>query len=420
MSKYSLSHVSDAALARDLAAAAAHDRASTANLLAHIAEFDARKLYRPAAHPSMFSYCVGELGLSEDAAYKRIQVARTARQFPAIFPAVADGRLHLTAVLMLAPHLTPQSAEALLAAAAGRSKAGLERLIAERFPRPDLPERIQASVPPGPSERAVAGPVGSAGCLQTQLAPERVEVSAPARVAPLAPERYGIQFTFGQEDHDNLHYAQALLGHQLSAGEIARVFGLALEALIPLLERRKFAATHRPRRRPRRPSSNPRHIPAAIKCAVWERDQGQCTFKSESGRRCPARTRLEYDHVDPVARGGQASVEGIRLRCRAHNQFEAERCFGAGFMERKREEARRAAAARKAAAAAARRRQAAEEVIPYLRELGFRGDESRAAAALCEREPDSSLERRVKLALSYFANRHCTRWRPAAAQSSTA
>ena len=79
MRNYSLSHVSDAALARDLAAAAARDRAATANLLAHIAEFDARKLYVPAAHPSMFSYCVGELRLSEDAAYKRIQAARAAR-----------------------------------------------------------------------------------------------------------------------------------------------------------------------------------------------------------------------------------------------------------------------------------------------------------------------------------------------------
>jgi hypothetical protein len=53
--------------------------------------------------------------------------------------------------------------------------------------------------------------------------------------------------------------------------------------------------------------------------------------------------------------------------------------FGAGFMERKREAARQAAAAK--------RKQAAEEVIPYLRSLGFRADESRAAAALCERDP---------------------------------
>ena len=42
-----------------------------------------------------------------------------------------------------------------------------------------------------------------------------------------------------------------------------------------------------------------------------------------------------------VARGGEATVEGIRLRCRAHHQLEAERVFGAGFMQEKRDEARR-------------------------------------------------------------------------------
>src|SRR5439155_17570880 len=93
----------------------------------------------------------------------------------------------------------------------------------------------------------------------------------------------------------------------------------------------------------KRPSDNPRQIPAHVKRAVWERDHGQCTFVSEAGRRCPARTRLEFDHVVEVARGGRASVAGIRLRCRAHNQYGAERTFGAEFMRHKREAAQRKA-----------------------------------------------------------------------------
>jgi len=76
---------------------------------------------------------------------------------------------------------------------------------------------------------------------------------------------------------------------------------------------------------------------------VWRRDGGQCTFVSDKGQRCEARSRLEFDHTDPVARGGQATVAGLRLRCRAHNQYEAERVFGTGFMQRKRNEARQLA-----------------------------------------------------------------------------
>jgi 5-methylcytosine-specific restriction endonuclease McrA len=72
---------------------------------------------------------------------------------------------------------------------------------------------------------------------------------------------------------------------------------------------------------------------------VWERDGGQCTYVSPEGRRCTERQFLEFDHIEPVARGGQASVENTRLRCRSHNQYEAERVFGAAFMQRKRREA---------------------------------------------------------------------------------
>ena len=83
-----------------------------------------------------------------------------------------------------------------------------------------------------------------------------------------------------------------------------------------------------------------------MKRAVWERDQGRCTFTSECGQRCTARARLEFEHAEPVACSGRATIEWIRLRCRAHDQPEAERPFGAGFMEQKRQEARAAARAR--------------------------------------------------------------------------
>ena len=146
---YSLSHLSDGVLLRDLAALVIRERATTAVLLAHLAEVDARRLYLPAAYPSMYLYCVHELRLSEEAAFKRIHAARTARRFPAIFAALAEGRLHLSAVVMLAPHLTPETADELLAAAAGKSKSEIEQLLAQRFPRPDLPARVEAiSLPP--------------------------------------------------------------------------------------------------------------------------------------------------------------------------------------------------------------------------------------------------------------------------------
>src|SRR5712691_210918 len=118
MQRYSLSHLSDDALRHGLSATVSCERGATADVLAHIAEFDARKLYLPAAYPSISAYCLGELHLSEDAAGKRIRAARLARDFPAIFVAIADGRLHLSAVVLLSTHLNRENAVELLAAAA--------------------------------------------------------------------------------------------------------------------------------------------------------------------------------------------------------------------------------------------------------------------------------------------------------------
>ena len=281
MSTYSLSHVSDGNLARDLAAAAARDRASTAVLLAHIAEFDARKLFLPAAHPSMHSYCTMELHLSNDAAYKRIQAARAARQFPAIFEAVADGRLHLAAACLLAPYLTAESANELIAAATHRSKAEVERLLADRCPQAELPQRVEAI----PVPHLCPGRAASRDTIDRQLALGQVDAPAQRpKLTPLAPERYGIQFTADQETHDLLRQAQALLGHQLPTGDLAQVFKRALTLLVHVLERRKFAATARPRRAPQPMSANPRHIPAAVKRAVRERDQDRCSSRARAAR----------------------------------------------------------------------------------------------------------------------------------------
>ena len=260
-----------------------------------------------------------------------------------------------------------------------------------------------------------------------------------ANVAPVAFERFALQVTIEQDTHDKLRYAQALLSHQVPSGDIAQVVDRALDALIAQLEKQKFAATARPRRHSRRSGLNPRYIPAHVKRAVWERDQGQCTFVSDTGRRCESRKFLEFDHVDPVALGGQATVEGLRLLCRGHNEYEAERTFGSGFMNARLEEARSAAAeARMRAAAPARKAeveartrvdeaqarlralaaQHAEDLTACLRELGFRASEARRAVEFCQTIPAATLEDRVRAALKFLAPKPRSKSLPVLASSS--
>ena len=148
MRTYNLTGLSDAAVARNLNVLFARGRINLAAILAHLAEADARRLYLPAGFPSMYAYCIGELHLCEQAAMKHIRAARTARRFPVIFSAVADGRLHLSAVVLLTAHLTSANAAELVAAAAYQTKAEVQQLLARRFPKPDVPALLEAIAPP--------------------------------------------------------------------------------------------------------------------------------------------------------------------------------------------------------------------------------------------------------------------------------
>ena len=159
--------------------------------------------------------------------------------------------------------------------------------------------------------------------------------SEPARVAPLAPSRYGLQVTIDQGTHDKLRRAQELLGFAVPSGDVAEVLDRALDALILQLEKRRCGHADAPRTA--RPSASPRHIPASVKRTVWARDGHQCTYVSSTGQRCSERFGLEIDHIRPLALGGGKTPTNLRLRCPAHNQLDAEQVFGAEFIERRRE-----------------------------------------------------------------------------------
>src|SRR5262245_45565451 len=144
MSRFSLSHLANATLHRSALAVVARDRTNTAELVSHLAEIESRRMYAEYGHPSMHAYCVAELDLEGDEAYRRIQVARVAQRYPAIFEAIADRRLHLTGVLLLSPYLTHENAEGLLASVWGKSKSEIEQVLAERFPRTETLPMVTA------------------------------------------------------------------------------------------------------------------------------------------------------------------------------------------------------------------------------------------------------------------------------------
>src|SRR5712671_4953197 len=174
-----------------------------ADLLLHLAEIEERSLHLEMASSSMFAFCVSELGFSEDQAYSRIAVAHAGKRFPAVIASLCSGKVHLTGLRLLGPHLTEQNHCEVLAHAAGRSKRQIEELVAKLSPQPPVPTTIRKLPQPPQTSLAVAAPPSS---------PRR---DARPNVSPLSEETFKVQFTASRIFRDKLRQAQALLRHRV-------------------------------------------------------------------------------------------------------------------------------------------------------------------------------------------------------------
>jgi hypothetical protein len=318
----------------------AQDRALTARLLVHLGEVDARGLYRERAFSSMFEYCVEALHMSPDEAYVRLRAAKLAREFPLVLEMLARNELHLSAIKLLAPHLTRDNHVAVLARARCQSKRAVELIMAELAPKPDVPSVMRKLPVPRPAVRAtslpVVGSTPASVCAAVSSVPELPRAAAPQVTTPLSPGRYKVQFTATQALYDKLQQLKDLMRHQIPDGDLSAIVERAADLLIEQRMKQRVAQTKKPRvtapaSEPSRPHS--RYIPRSVRRAVHVRDGGQCTFVSPDGRRCEARGFLELHHEDPYARGGPPTVENLKLMCRTHNTLLAERDFGRAFMQ---------------------------------------------------------------------------------------
>src|SRR5262249_46175953 len=157
-----------------------------------------------------------------------------------VFDALAEGRIHLSGLVLLATRLAPESVDELLAAAEGKSKSEIERLLAERHPRPDVGASVEPIAPTPLALAAVPGAPGHpaghrmAGPCATEGAPGHLRPLA--RVSPLSTEAYAVQFTRSREQDERFRYLQDLLGHRVGRGDIAEVYARAVEELIAKME----------------------------------------------------------------------------------------------------------------------------------------------------------------------------------------
>lgn len=274
----SMSQVSDHQLEAELHQLNHKSHRLDAELLLYLGELDQRRLYREEACASAFEFCVSRMGYSEDVAYKRVGAARLMRQFPRIYDLLAEGQLHLTALMLLKPHLTEANQKDWLLAACNKSKREVERLVASRCPKPDakasvrrLPVASRAPIEPSPQSSAVDcedAPIACAPPTSAPAAPERdsafglktkpiaavPRVGPVAQVAPLSSSTYRVTFTASEQLKQKLDRARELLSHCIPPSDLPALIERALDQLLEREQTRRYGAIPKCK-----PTASPQH-----------------------------------------------------------------------------------------------------------------------------------------------------------------
>jgi hypothetical protein len=151
-------------------------------------------------------------------------------------------------------------------------------------------------------------------------------------VVPLTTELRRLHITVSRPFLDKREAARDALSHSHPDGNTEKILEAALDLLLAAQDKKKgIVANPRPARIG--PAKDARHVPAAVRRAVWIRDGGKCQWPLASGGVCGSTRRVQLDHIVPVARGGPPTIENTRLLCVTHNGEAARRVFGDAWMD---------------------------------------------------------------------------------------
>jgi 5-methylcytosine-specific restriction endonuclease McrA len=292
----------------------AREREVTSQVLWHLREIEARRLFAELGFSSLFDYVVKDLGYSASSAMRRIQAMRLLRELPEIEEQLKSGILNLSHLSSVQSFFQNE-----------RKHEGKTYSKEEKF---DLLKSFE-----GTSQR-------EAERALVALSPESM-IRMQEKVRPLNETHVEFKTVISAELLQKLERVKELAAHRTKSSQWSEILevmaDLTIKALDPKTKAPKDAAKlrHSAAPTPAIAPSKSRYIPKALKTSTFARAEGQCEYKDEiTGRRCSCRSFLQVDHIVPLALGGTTSADNLRILCQAHNQWAAMRNFGRSKMEK--------------------------------------------------------------------------------------
>lgn len=318
-----LQALADSELLSKIQSLAADERRITLELLHHLREMEARRLFAKMGYSSLFEYVVHELKYSTGTAHRRVSSMRLLRDLPEIEASIESGKLNLCNLSQAQRFFRQEE------------KANGEKVSAEK--KREVIDQLE-----GQSARQAQSILAS---MSPQPLPKEKERFVDG-------EHVVVSLVLSLELKEKLEQVMAMMPNAQDEGSYAKL----IERMADFYISKKDPARKTPKevKAEKKPEDqnplptletvaesqipqpevhNEVPVPAAIRREVFRRDQSQCTFVCrESGRRCDSKYRLQIEHLKPRALGGSNQPENLTVRCFTHNQLSAIQTFGAKKM----------------------------------------------------------------------------------------
>lgn len=272
---------------------------------------DEKQAYLDYGYSSLYLFLVGCCNLSNASAFRRKHCVILIRKHPKLLPLLEDGTLSLSNLTLVRNLINDETLDEIIALIAKKTTREVEKVVARLDPKP----RPRSGV-----RKLPEGSTGRGPCTGHPI-------------TPIDADLFKFTSVFNGQVNHRLQHVQEMFRRENPSNDPDVLFEAMVINMEAMLEKKYFAKTDRPRAE--KPSKDPTRISNATKRVVYERDGGQCTSVSESGRRCSSREFLEFHHVEPRANGGDGSPENIRLLCSAHHAQQTKKAFGSELVAKK-------------------------------------------------------------------------------------
>jgi hypothetical protein len=299
---------------------------ATRQVLLHLMEIERREIHLARGFKSLHEFAVDVFGYSDGSAARRVAAMRLMRDMPETAEQLVQGTLTLETMSTLQKHFrdakpSKELRTALVNTAQNLSKRELEKKLGKPemtavYLKPEVIEKLKEL-------RMIMG-VASFETIIHKLADQA-----------LAQARLEKQKRVEKLEKGKAQKEKEIQSTPPSVQKPMRQPAPPSVQTVPTtLPNREPAATDPVTDTGTAPANRSRYVPQPVRKHLIQRDQARCAYVDpRSKRQCTATHHLEFDHVQPFARGGLTTEENLRVLCANHNRFRARR-MGLGLPRR--------------------------------------------------------------------------------------